>query len=1040
MNYVWTISAGGTITSGGTSTSNTATVTWNNVGAQTISVIYTDPITLCQALTPAVLNVSVNNLPSPTFLSGSPTACPGGSGYIYTTEPGMSNYVWALSGGTIAAGGTSSDSYATVIWNTTGLRWISVNYSYPFTTCTAPAPTTLSVMVQPLPVPAVLSGNADVCQGSSGNVYATQPGMLNYQWTVSGGTITAGGGGASSSATVTWNNVGSQWIAINYTDPVTGCSAAAPAIYPVTVKPLPVPSFVSGPGEACLNSSQNIYSTQTGMINYTWSISGGTMTGGGGLNDPTASVTWNSVGIQSVSVSYTNPATQCAAAAPATFPVEVKALPVPTFIAGEESVCQGGSGQVYATQPGMENYTWAVTGGSITAGGTGTTNTATLTWLDVGLQTISVGYTDPSTQCTSASATSFQVTVKPLPVPIIAGPEAACLNTAGPLYTTEPGMSGYQWTTSQGTLTPGATPDIVQVTWNALGSQSIQVSYTDQNGCQPAAPAYKTVEVNVLPEPALSGATAICTGIPANYSTQSGMQSYTWVLPAEATVLSGGTSGDAEVVVSWNTPGLHQISVNYALGTGCYGASPASLEVTVNQSTPPVIQEDPPQLHCATFSNVYTTQSGMSGYTWTISPGGTIIGATNSAGIMVTWNETGSQWVTVNFTNSYGCTAPEATRYDLTVNPLPVTLITSGSSPDCKGIPHQYQVPADPACTFVWSIMPVGSGLMESGQGTDLLTVLWQSTGNAVVSATGTNLNTGCYSESFLPVTVHPSPGISFEPCFDLVTTPGAKKFELHGAFPNVIGQGVFSGSRVALNPSSGEYEFDPFGASQGSYPVTYTYTNIYGCTDSEPVATILVQSSLFSCGNPLTDVRDGTIYPTALIGGRCWMAANLNYGTGISRFLPSTDNCLPEKYCLPDDAACNTFGGLYQWDELLQYGHSEGGQGLCPPEWHVPAENEWQQMLMSLGTGTWPPDGLAGNFLKDPWLSNGFHALVHGLLYLNNAWSYTAGNLVGTMFWTSTQPLPGKAVARGMNTQNPSASKYIGSQANAFSARCVHD
>ncbi len=952
----------------------------------------------------------------------------------------MSNYVWALSGGTIVAGGTVSDPFATVTWNTPGPRWISINYSYPFTICTALVPTTMTVMVQTLPSPSILSGLNEVCQGVAGNVYTTQPGMLNYQWSVTGGVITAGGGTANSSATVTWTNAGLQWVTINYTDPATGCSAAAPVSFPVTVKPLPVPTFVSGPGEACLNSIQNVYTTQAGMISYTWNITGGTITGGGGMNDATASVTWNSAGIQFISVSYTNPVTQCTAAFPATFPVEVKALPVPTFTAGETSVCQGVAGQVYSTQPGMENYTWSVTGGTITAGGTGTSNTATVTWLDVGLQSISVGYTDPSTQCASAAATIFEVTVKPLPVPTIAGPEAACLNTAGPLYFTEQGMTDYLWSAPQGTVTPGATPDIVQVTWNSLGSQTIMVSYTAQNGCQPAVPTFKTVEVNVLPAPTLSGATTICSGIPATYSTQAGMQSYTWVVPAEGTVLSGGTSADAEVEVSWNTPGTHHVQVNYALGTGCFGAVPALLEVTVNQSTPPVIQEDPPQLHCATFSNLYSTQTGMSGYTWTISPGGTITGLTNGNSIMVTWNTTGPQWVTVNFTNVFGCTAPDAIRYDLTVNPLPVTTISAGASPGCEATAHAYQVPVDPACNFNWSIMPVGRGLIESGQGTDLLTVLWQTTGNATLSVIGTNMNTGCYASSSLPVTVHPTPQLSFEPCFDLVTTSGAKKYELRGASPYVSGQGVFSGDRVGLNAVTGEYEFDPYGASPGSYPVTYTYTNVFGCEASLQVATISVQNSLFSCGSTLTDVRDGKTYPTASIGGRCWMAENLSYGTGIPMHLPSTDNCTPEKYCIPVDASCTIFGGLYQWEELMQYGHSEAGKGLCPPEWHVPSENEWQQMISSLGTGTYPPDGLAGSFLKDPFLSNGFHALVGGLLYLNNAWSFTTGSLVGSMFWTSTNTLPGKAVARGMNTQNPSASKYNGNVANAFSVRCVHD
>jgi len=38
-NYLWTVSAGGTITAGGSTIDNTVTVTWTTTGAQTVSVI-----------------------------------------------------------------------------------------------------------------------------------------------------------------------------------------------------------------------------------------------------------------------------------------------------------------------------------------------------------------------------------------------------------------------------------------------------------------------------------------------------------------------------------------------------------------------------------------------------------------------------------------------------------------------------------------------------------------------------------------------------------------------------------------------------------------------------------------------------------------------------------------------------------------------------------------------------------------------------------------------------------------------------------------
>src|SRR5262245_2273096 len=82
-------------------------------------------------------------------------------------------------------------------------------------------------------------------------------------------------------------------------------------------------------------------------------------------------------------------------------------------------------------------------------------------------------------------------------------------------------------------------------------------------------------------------------------------------------------------------------------------------------------------------------------------------------------------------------------------------------------------------------------------------------------------------------------------------------------------------------------------------------------------------------CKGTFTDARDGRVYAQAVLsaggvtGDDCWMAENLDYG----EFLPSkkgdqTDNKLPEKYCYGDDEAnCATWGGLYQWSELMEYG-----------------------------------------------------------------------------------------------------------------------
>jgi uncharacterized protein (TIGR02145 family) len=105
-----------------------------------------------------------------------------------------------------------------------------------------------------------------------------------------------------------------------------------------------------------------------------------------------------------------------------------------------------------------------------------------------------------------------------------------------------------------------------------------------------------------------------------------------------------------------------------------------------------------------------------------------------------------------------------------------------------------------------------------------------------------------------------------------------------------------------------------------------------------------------FICGDPLIDVRDGQTYNTVQIGTQCWMAENLNIGTRIDGIAEQTDNTILEKYCYDNNTAnCETYGGLYQWNEMMQYVTNEGIQGVCPAGWHIPSHNEMCTLLTFL-------------------------------------------------------------------------------------------
>ncbi len=104
-----------------------------------------------------------------------------------------------------------------------------------------------------------------------------------------------------------------------------------------------------------------------------------------------------------------------------------------------------------------------------------------------------------------------------------------------------------------------------------------------------------------------------------------------------------------------------------------------------------------------------------------------------------------------------------------------------------------------------------------------------------------------------------------------------------------------------------------------------------------------------WQCGNDFP--YGGKNYPTILLNGKCWMRENLNIGTMIPWGTLSLDNGIFEKYCINNNPMkCDTFGGLYQWFEAVNYDFDGNTQGLCPTGWHVATDNEYKNLEIFLG------------------------------------------------------------------------------------------
>jgi hypothetical protein len=686
-------------------------------------------------------------------VTGPANVCLTGTGYVYTV-PVIANatgYTWTLPTGFSITAGANTNSITVSVSGSAVAGNVSV---YGINVCGQGAASNRAVTVNALPVP-IITGPASVCVNSTGNIYTTQAGMSGYTWTVSaGGAITAGG--ATNAITVTWSTAGAKTVTVVYTN-AAGCTAAAPSSYAVTVNALPVPT-ISGPASSCVNSTTNVYTTQTGMSGYTWTVSaGGTITAGAGTSSIT--VTWTVAGSQTVTVNYTN-ASLCTGAAPVSYAVTVNLLPIPT-IGGPATACVNSTGNVYTTQASMTGYTWTISaGGTITAGAG--TNSITVKWNTVGTQTVTINYANAN-GCTAAAPTSLTVTVVALPVPTITGPANACSGTTSNVYTTQTGMSGYAWTVSAGgTITAGGTTSSITVTWNTAGAQSVTVNYTNASGCTAVAATSYPVTVSLMTTPTITGTNNLCINSGFyDYVTQTGMTNYVWTVSGGGTITFG--AGTNDIQVTWNAPGTQNVSVNYTNPSGCSAGTATNFAVTVNPMPGPAGAITGTSTVCGGTNGVaYSTTSvvNATSYVWNLPAGATIATGAGTRNITVNFAGNASSGNIIAYGNNVcGNGAPSAS-YAVTVNPLPAVAGTiTGSTSVCEGTNGvAYSVSTITGSTsYVWTV-PAGVNIVSGANTASIVVNFTPAAVSGDITVHGTNTCGAGGTSPALTVTVNQIP------------------------------------------------------------------------------------------------------------------------------------------------------------------------------------------------------------------------------------------------------------------------------------------
>jgi len=190
----------------------------------------------------------------------------------------------------------------------------------------------------------------------------------------------------------------------------------------------------------------------------------------------------------------------------------------------------------------------------------------------------------------------------------------------------------------------------------------------------------------------------------------------------------------------------------------------------------------------------------------------------------------------------------------------------------------------------------------------------------------------------------------------------------------------------------------------------------------------------------PTSNNIGGRVYNTVVIGGKEWMAENLDFKfTGCAIGQGSSSSEPRANYFQNNEATYgvngNKYGLLYNW---IAVKYLEDNKSELIPGWHVPTTTEWDALATAVGGS-----GVAGTKLKSTtgWSSGngddsyGFAAFPAGYHY-SGSFS-DLGNRA--YFWTATEYSSSNGHIRYFNTGTSMSSDNYG-KSRCYSVRLVKD
>ena len=730
----------------------------------------------CTSTMNGTATVVVSDPPTAT-VSGPTSVCSGSSATFAATPTSGVTYAWSVSGSGNSVQSTTANQATILFGMTSGTATVTVVVTNS-SGCTGTANQSVTVNALPLDRPVAISPSAICAAGGVGT-------------NVTSATITVGSSGQPVQASTTYQLLqGATVVATQTTGPtppntitftvgnssagtyvfsVRAISSTTPACTTVmtqtatlTVNPLPTPA-ITGPTSPCQGASVTYVTQNNTGSTYSWTTSGASFTPSGPTNTYQLNGTWTSTGSATVTVTETN-SSGCGQTN--SLNVNVQSAPSPTITASQSNPICGGQTVTFTASPaGASSYTWTVGSNGTLQSGQGT-QSITVTWANTpSSYSSSVSVVVSVGGCTGSA--SYTVNVNPQATPSISGPASICSGQSGTYSTPLTNGRTYSWSTTA--TPPGMTPfsqsgvNLNSVTINWVNTSSspfvATVQVVESAGGVCTGTATYNVTVNPLPSTAITGPTSVCQNQTVTYSHSPALtgHSFAWTV-TNAQSWSG--QGTGAITVTWGTTnGTVALTVTNN-STGCSAnATNSPISVTVNPNPTPTISGNVNP--CAGSTQTYSTQSGMSSYSWSITPAsaGTIVGPSNQSSVNVQWSNTQvTATLTVQVNNS-GCTGQQSVTINVQPKPTPAI---SGVSQTCPGVDRTFTTPYTAGNSYSWTVSYAPGYIVTGGSTTsNTITVRFNSPGASSATATLQVTETspyGCQGTATQTVTVQPAP------------------------------------------------------------------------------------------------------------------------------------------------------------------------------------------------------------------------------------------------------------------------------------------